>query len=63
MAPPIRPLIMEPTEREAMMVTPNMATQKISAGPNSRDMAAKGGEKSSRATMPTRPPTREAAVA
>ena len=63
MAPLIMPLTIDPTERDAMMVTPKMATQKISAGPNFNEIWARGGEKINKATMPTIPPISDAVVA
>ena len=63
MQPPSSPLSSDPSDRLATRVSPSIATQNISAGPNTTARRARGGASSSRKATPTRPPTTEAMVA
>ena len=58
--PPISPLIRLPSERAAIRVRPNMASQKYSTGPKARATLASGGARASRKAAPTNPPVTEA---
>ena len=55
-APPARPIIRLPWDKEAMRDKPKIDNQKYSTGPNAKATEAKGGASKSSAKAPTKPP-------